>query len=126
MTVVAASRTGNGLQNRLATVILCIVQECPGALQCRRAQIVSIASDRVACRITYRAIDALYASVGLGSRLGAGVNWCDWIMSGERTMMYAFGHYPLVNEWAHVDDKILDYGQIAQRSNHYFIVDQNL
>ena len=126
MAIVAAARTRDRVENALPIPMFGVVHDGPGAVQRRRTQIVGIARNRVASRITDRTIDALNACIGRDPLRIIRGDLRHWIIPIGGCGMTAASRDPLVEKWIHVDGQILDDRQVSQRRDFNAVAIQNL
>jgi hypothetical protein len=98
-----------------AVAIAHVVEECPSAVQGRRAEIVGVPADHIAGGVAYAAADALDAGIG---RLALGARRLDpgelggalgrWHEAAPRLL-------PALEEWSHVDHEVADDREVTQR-----------
>ena len=126
MAIMAPARAGYRVENGHAAFVLGIVEQGPGPLQGRRAEIIRVARHRIAGGIADRAVDTFNASIRLNPRGTFRVDRCNRIVPRERAVMHALCGNPFVEKRVHIDRKILDNRQVAQRPDSDRIAVQHL
>ena len=126
MTVMAAAFARYGIQNGRAPLVLCIIQQSPGALQRGGAEIVLVARHRIAGGVTDGAIDALDPGIGRLTLNRRFIDRRDGVVAGQRAVVNALSFDPFVEERVHIDREVFDDRQISQRADGHGVAVQNL
>src|SRR5439155_1463840 len=117
----AAGIAGDRAQALDRRPVALILDQGPGAVERRRAEIIRIPGDDVAGAVAHAAADAFDPRIHLPSVCGIGGYASEVVAPSFSTPEAAFCTRPLVEEPAHVGDQIADHRQVAQRTDHQFI-----
>src|SRR3989441_13251719 len=122
----AAGVAGDRAQALERPPVTLVLDQRPGAVERRRAEVVRIPGDDVAGAVAHAAANAFDPRIHLLSVRRIRGYASEVVAPCLSTSKAAFCSRPLVEELAHVGDQIADHRQVAQRADHQLAFAGNL